>query len=347
MAFLVVVGVVVVFALGLGVQRAWRRSREEAESVRGYERTMDVLAEIASRPAGVRTRIGSSAPRPPSAVGAAEASQAEQPRPRIPIAKTGDEPALVIKDDGVGEVGWDGPAPLSVSGNGAWGPPPRRRARLVAVGGVGAVVVAAAAVGLLAVGHHTSSPGSVSRSTGTASSRSREASKKATSHRGASSGSQKPSKAKPTNASTKASKSSSSSTKTRRASRSGSKAALSKRSRTGKTSSKAASTQTAKVVQETPSAATIQVASSNFTLKIYAAQRCWIEYGPSAAGPYTWEGIVPAGGSLSIQAKGALWMRAGAALGLSFSVNGKPLHFTAPTSVYDLTFQSVGTSSSG
>ncbi|MBV8462495.1 MAG: DUF4115 domain-containing protein [Acidimicrobiales bacterium] len=74
----------------------------------------------------------------------------------------------------------------------------------------------------------------------------------------------------------------------------------------------------------TTTSATYTVAPSSFTLTIAATGPCWVQATAEPGGASLWEGVVPAGGSQNVSARGATSVLLGAA-GAALSIDGVPV----------------------
>ena len=86
------------------------------------------------------------------------------------------------------------------------------------------------------------------------------------------------------------------------------------------------------------------VPTASFSVQLdTAGGACWVEVGPSAAGPFSFVGTIPSGVQRVFPGSSRLWIRLGAPGTVTVTVNGTPLQLTAPGSApYDLTISAVG-----
>ncbi|HET6809806.1 MAG TPA: DUF4115 domain-containing protein [Acidimicrobiales bacterium] len=94
----------------------------------------------------------------------------------------------------------------------------------------------------------------------------------------------------------------------------------------------------------TAAGAAYVVTTAPFSVQVNTTGSCWMEVGPTSAGPFTFVGTVPAGQQKVFPASSRLWLRLGAPASVTVSVNGTPLQLTAPGSApFNLTISAVGT----
>ena len=85
------------------------------------------------------------------------------------------------------------------------------------------------------------------------------------------------------------------------------------------------------------------VTTASFSVQVNTTGSCWMEVGPTAAGPFGFVGTVPAGQQKVFAASNQLWVRLGAPANVTVSVNGTPVQLTAPGSApFNLTISAVG-----
>jgi hypothetical protein len=58
---------------------------------------------------------------------------------------------------------------------------------------------------------------------------------------------------------------------------------------------------------------------------------CWAEAGPTAGGPVSWEGTIPAGQAQVLAAQSTWWVRLGAPGHVQITADGRPLVLAGPT----------------
>jgi hypothetical protein len=86
------------------------------------------------------------------------------------------------------------------------------------------------------------------------------------------------------------------------------------------------------------------VTTASFSVQVSTTGTCWMEVGPSATGPFSFVGTVPAGQQKVFPASNQLWVRLGAPANVTVSVGGTPLQLSAPGSApYDLTISALVT----
>ena len=86
------------------------------------------------------------------------------------------------------------------------------------------------------------------------------------------------------------------------------------------------------------------VTTASFSVQVNTTGSCWLEVGPSAGGPFSFVGTVPAGQQKVFAAASRLWIRLGAPANVTVTVDGTPLQLHAPGSApYNLTISSIGT----
>lgn len=95
------------------------------------------------------------------------------------------------------------------------------------------------------------------------------------------------------------------------------------------------------LVSSTSTGATYNVVGGAHTVVLQVSSApCWVEDAQSPGGQVLWDATLPAGGSYTISwSGGPLWLRTGNSGVLSVSVNGHPVHFSAPPGPFDLLFQ--------
>ena len=94
----------------------------------------------------------------------------------------------------------------------------------------------------------------------------------------------------------------------------------------------------------TAAGATYVVTTASFSVQVNTTGTCWMEVGPTSAGPFSFVGTVPAGQQKVFPASNQVWVRLGAPASVTVSVNGTPLQLNAPGSApYNLTISAVGT----
>ncbi len=94
------------------------------------------------------------------------------------------------------------------------------------------------------------------------------------------------------------------------------------------------------LVSSSSTGAVYDVAGGAHTVLLQvASQPCWVADASSSSGPIVWDATLSPGSSYTITWQGGpLWLRMGNSGVLSVSVNGTPVHFTAPPGPYNLTF---------
>ncbi|HEX5267057.1 MAG TPA: DUF4115 domain-containing protein [Acidimicrobiales bacterium] len=86
------------------------------------------------------------------------------------------------------------------------------------------------------------------------------------------------------------------------------------------------------------------VTTASFSVQVSTTGTCWMEVGPSATGPFSFVGTVPAGQQKVFPASNQLWVRLGAPANVTVSVGGTPLQLSAAGSApYNLTISAVVT----
>ncbi|ACU53502.1 hypothetical protein Afer_0541 [Acidimicrobium ferrooxidans DSM 10331] len=97
------------------------------------------------------------------------------------------------------------------------------------------------------------------------------------------------------------------------------------------------------LVSSSSTGATYNVVGGAHTVVLQVSSApCWVEDAQAPGGQVLWDATLPAGGSYTISwSGGPLWLRTGNSGVLSVSVNGHPVHFSAPPGPFDLLFQPV------